>query len=267
MTHKLVEHEFPNMGVSAKVFSETEPTTDYTGKVHQPYTDYVFIIQTPTYKALPNRKVDHLQLYIMHKDALPTGREAALLVLLKALDKQDADTQREMDYVEHWQRVDVARVSLGFPSYSYQPNIKITLEETAHMRVLIRDELRQLQDIEEERLRHMESMQAIKAKIAENAPKISSSAGPRPNPNKVYVIGPEEGPYKVGVTSGKIEKRIRSIQTGCPHPIRIFQVIETQDAARIEGAAHFALSSFRTSGEWFNAPLDMILSTVNGLAA
>lgn len=267
MTHMLVEHEFTNMGVSAKVFSETEPMADYTGKVHQPYTDYVFLIRSPTYLALPNRRQDHLQIYIAKKEPLPTGREATLMVLLNALDEQDAQTQRELDYAEHWRKVNVSRVGLGFAGYDYEPRIEITLDETAHMRVLIRDELRRLHNIEEERLRHLENMQAIKAKIAENAPKIVGGGEPRPNPNKVYVIGPEQGPYKVGVTSGKVEKRIKAIQTGCPHPIRIFHVIDSPKAASIEGAAHLALSDFRTSGEWFNAPLDMILSTVNGLAA
>ena len=67
---------------------------------------------------------------------------------------------------------------------------------------------------------------------------------------------------KISVTSGKIEKRIKSIQTGCPYPIVIHEIYQTPLAGKIEQKAHIALSEFNTSGEWFDTSLEKIKHTV-----
>lgn len=82
---------------------------------------------------------------------------------------------------------------------------------------------------------------------------------------KVYVVGPKDGPYKVGFTSTSLESRVIYLQTGCPHPIRVFLSIATPMAYQIEQSVHRLLARYNTSGEWFDAPLDLVLLTVNEL--
>lgn len=79
----------------------------------------------------------------------------------------------------------------------------------------------------------------------------------------LYVIGQDAGPFKVGVTSN-VQRRMSSIQTGCPFPLKLMYSLETEAAELREKEVHANLSPFRTSGEWFDAPIDLIIDTVNG---
>jgi hypothetical protein len=82
---------------------------------------------------------------------------------------------------------------------------------------------------------------------------------------KVYVVGSDDGPYKVGITSTSMESRVTALQTGCPHPIKVFLSLSTPMAYQIEKSAHRILAKYNTSGEWFDAPLDLVLLIVNEL--
>lgn len=72
----------------------------------------------------------------------------------------------------------------------------------------------------------------------------------------VYVMLTETGDvghFKIGITI-KLERRVRSIQTGCPFELKgvlFVGVAGRSQAARIERALHDALAAFRTNGEWF----------------
>lgn len=74
----------------------------------------------------------------------------------------------------------------------------------------------------------------------------------KPIPNKpsiIYVIKPDGMDFvKVGQTRD-LYPRLSTIQTGCPHHLRILFVLlgDTNDEARI----HFDLGAHRERGEWF----------------
>ena len=70
----------------------------------------------------------------------------------------------------------------------------------------------------------------------------------------IYVIGREEGPVKVGVTSSPAG-RLATIQTGCPFKIEILHLRECLDrdhALEHEQIFHSVYSDERLSGEWFD---------------
>ena len=71
--------------------------------------------------------------------------------------------------------------------------------------------------------------------------------------HKLYIMR-TVGFIKVGVTSGLIEKRIKSVQTGTPTPIyvvTIFGMNTRQEAFSLEKAIHRKLENRNTFGEWF----------------
>lgn len=77
----------------------------------------------------------------------------------------------------------------------------------------------------------------------------------------IYVIGPNEAPYKVGYTSN-LPDRVRVLQTGHPRPIKVLATAEANNAALYERNIHLALAEHQLTGEWFNCDLDTILDAV-----
>lgn len=77
----------------------------------------------------------------------------------------------------------------------------------------------------------------------------------------IYIIGPESGPYKVGKTSD-VSKRLAALQTANPFRLKVHFSIQEGDASGAERDAHNALAKHRLSGEWFDAPLDEIISAI-----
>lgn len=70
----------------------------------------------------------------------------------------------------------------------------------------------------------------------------------------VYVIGRNEGPVKIGISS-RPDKRLGSIQNGCPFPIEILykKRLHTRLKARsAEQYFHKLHFGSRLAGEWFN---------------
>lgn len=58
---------------------------------------------------------------------------------------------------------------------------------------------------------------------------------------------------KVGLSASP-EKRLRSLQTACPYPLKIVELWDFPDrefASEAENLAHAALKKFSTHGEWF----------------
>lgn len=57
--------------------------------------------------------------------------------------------------------------------------------------------------------------------------------------------------YKIGITKGDIDKRIKQLQTGCPDEIILTNSYETENYRKLEGWMHRKLNSKRVEGEWF----------------
>ena len=84
--------------------------------------------------------------------------------------------------------------------------------------------------------------------------------------NFVYVIGHVGGaeeedikaPVKVGASDDPL-KRLRSLQTGNPHPLALHMSIRAPNAAGAERDLHTMLVPHRMCGEWFNvSPWDVL---------
>lgn len=69
----------------------------------------------------------------------------------------------------------------------------------------------------------------------------------------VYLLGDfeKEGIYKIGVTKGKIEERIKKLQTGNGGEIYVIDWYETEFPFFIEKLMHCKYFSDRKKGEWF----------------
>ena len=76
----------------------------------------------------------------------------------------------------------------------------------------------------------------------------------------VYLIcDPEEnGKFKIGVTRGSIEKRIKSLQTGNPNEIFICKYFETDNPYFFEKQLQFKYREYKTKGERFELGSDEI---------
>lgn len=74
------------------------------------------------------------------------------------------------------------------------------------------------------------------------------------NRHYIYVIGREDGPVKVGISSFPAG-RVRQIQTGCPFTISLLHFRECRDRAQAlehEQIFHGCYEDVRLAGEWFN---------------
>lgn len=69
----------------------------------------------------------------------------------------------------------------------------------------------------------------------------------------VYLLGDweKDGLYKIGVTRGDINKRIKKLQTGNSGEIYLIEYFETDIPFTIEKLIHQKLSPNRKRGEWF----------------
>lgn len=84
----------------------------------------------------------------------------------------------------------------------------------------------------------------------------------------VYVIGAEQGPYKIGIASDA-ERRMRLLQTGNPERLQIHHTaeVEVAMAKRVEASAHRLLSAKRLVGEWFAVPLAAAIEAVSAVTS
>lgn len=68
---------------------------------------------------------------------------------------------------------------------------------------------------------------------------------------KVYLLTNNEGHFKIGVTTGEISKRVKSLQTGNPNKIELVNYYETVNYRKVESWFHRIYKDFRLEGEWF----------------
>lgn len=79
----------------------------------------------------------------------------------------------------------------------------------------------------------------------------SRRSGPAPATRFVYFIEAEGlGLVKIGVADDP-KKRLRTLQVGCPVPLKLRGVFATDDAHRLEGGFHLRFTEIRVQGEWF----------------
>ena len=70
----------------------------------------------------------------------------------------------------------------------------------------------------------------------------------------IYVIGPENTTVvKIGFSSTP-EKRLKSLQTGYPSPLKLYyqREIESTKVRLMEDIVHKSIKHLKTNGEWFN---------------
>lgn len=84
----------------------------------------------------------------------------------------------------------------------------------------------------------------------------------------VYVIGPDGGPFKIGVAND-VDIRLRQIQVSQAEPLHIKyrQPVLASSRYVVEKHAHALLSSHRLKGEWFGVPalaaIDAVVKAAN----
>lgn len=90
----------------------------------------------------------------------------------------------------------------------------------------------------------------------------------------IYVIGENDGPYKVG-RAKEPQKRLADLQTANPRKLRMHLLSLAEDAVVAEALLHKVLEPYRVSGEWFECEVSEIekafdainLSVGDGLSA
>ena len=76
----------------------------------------------------------------------------------------------------------------------------------------------------------------------------------------VYLLGDfgKENVYKIGVTKGEIEKRIKQLQTGNSGEIYLVDYFKTEYPFFIERSLHFKYCPKKKKNEWFELGLEDI---------
>lgn len=77
----------------------------------------------------------------------------------------------------------------------------------------------------------------------------------------VYLLGDgeKEGVYKIGVTTGKIENRIKKLQTGNSGKIYLINSYNTDHPFIMEKMLHTKYFADRSLGEWFELPFNEVV--------
>lgn len=78
----------------------------------------------------------------------------------------------------------------------------------------------------------------------------------------VYLLGDsrKEGVYKIGVTMGKVENRIKKLQTGNSGEIYLVSFYQTDYPFVMEKMLHTKYFSNRALGEWFELSDEDVIS-------
>jgi len=84
----------------------------------------------------------------------------------------------------------------------------------------------------------------------------------------VYLLvdfGSDPEKYKIGITTGQIDKRIKTLQTGNPDEINVLKYYKSEFYRQIEKYLHKKYSHLKTSGgnEWFTLPPDSIFDFIS----
>ena len=80
----------------------------------------------------------------------------------------------------------------------------------------------------------------------------------------IYFIQGENGPIKIGHTTGKPMTRLKSLQTGHPHKLTLLAT--APGTKQMEKALHLRFRQYQLEGEWFKPSqelLDYIYPVIN----
>ncbi len=80
---------------------------------------------------------------------------------------------------------------------------------------------------------------------------------------RLYVIGPIGGPYKVGVSNNP-DKRRKYLQTGNHEQLVVHFEVECENPTGIETWVHDTFYHDHIGGEWVTTPLDVMMETIRG---
>ena len=77
----------------------------------------------------------------------------------------------------------------------------------------------------------------------------------------VYLIEDQgsDNYFKIGATRGKLEKRLKTLQTGNGNEIRMHSFYETEFPFQLEKMLHLKFGNARKKGEWFEMNCDDII--------
>lgn len=78
---------------------------------------------------------------------------------------------------------------------------------------------------------------------------------------KVYLITDGEF-FKIGVTKGDVEKRIKGLQTGSPNEITLVNYYESNNYRKVESWFHRKYKTKRMEGEWFYLDIEDVESFI-----
>lgn len=80
----------------------------------------------------------------------------------------------------------------------------------------------------------------------------------------LYVIGPKEGPYKLGFSVNP-KKRTKQLQTGMNLDIEVFYMKEVEKTIVkfLEKLLHKEIKRYRIRGEWYNLTLEEAIAEVD----
>ena len=80
----------------------------------------------------------------------------------------------------------------------------------------------------------------------------------------VYLIyDPSQNLYKIGVTRGKEEIRLKQLQTGNASKLQIIYTYETEFPYRLETMLHNRFKLQQVLNEWYDLPTDVVLNFKN----
>lgn len=65
----------------------------------------------------------------------------------------------------------------------------------------------------------------------------------------LHAVGTDR--YKIGRTKSSVQKRVKSLQTGCANKLRIVAILVDKNERTLEQRLHHRFRQFRRHGEWF----------------
>ena len=64
--------------------------------------------------------------------------------------------------------------------------------------------------------------------------------------------------YKIGVTRKNDRKRLKKLQTGNSHELKVLYMFETEYPFRLESILHNRFAVYRIMNEWFDLPTNIV---------